>query len=316
MDNSTLALPTLSSDASLADVIAATIPDLPISDDSNCSLDQYLGNQDGTHDNQSTTAASTQYQTPKAKPSFTIQTPSTNYFSPVGDSRFNDSLTGLLGSPPPDSPLAKNQFFSDLQAVLANELSATDSLSESLLFTMTTQPNQDVFNREQQLKQRFDRLQLHNPTGVKQLADFYRFQAATIETERFRHLHSSNYPNHYKTSLNNHYDSQLHQIMDRVERSLQLLETSSRQEPPLPPSIKQRPLLSKKAVRLMEDWYEQHLEHPYPSNTVINQIADKGNVQIEQVKKWFANKRNRNHNTRTLTEIARKKRQLAMKLLS
>jgi hypothetical protein len=60
----------------------------------------------------------------------------------------------------------------------------------------------------------------------------------------------------------------------------------------------------------MEDWYEQNLDHPYPNNTIINQFAEQGNVNIEQVKKWFANKRNRSKNTRTLTEIARKKRKL------
>lgn len=306
MDNSSIMSPTLSPDASLADVIAATIPDLPINEDSS-SLDQYLYQQNVT-----TTTGSSQHRTPKTKPRLTIQTPQTNFFSPGGDSRFNDSLTGLLGSPPPNSPLAKNPFFTDLQAVLANEFTSTDSLSDSLLFTMTTQPNQDVFNREHMLQQRFERLQQHNPTGVKELADFYRLQAATVETDRFRQLQSNNYPNHYERSLNSHYDNQLHQIMDRVEKSLLLLESSCQQFLPAQSSTKQRPHLSKKAIRQMEDWYEQNLEHPYPSNKVIDQIAQSSNIQTEQVKKWFANKRNRNHNTRTLTEIARQKRKLAM----
>jgi hypothetical protein len=55
----------------------------------------------------------------------------------------------------------------------------------------------------------------------------------------------------------------------------------------------------------MEDWYETHLEHPYPTGSVIDDLANQGKVAIEQVKKWFANKRNRSNNTRTLTEIAR-----------
>jgi hypothetical protein len=65
----------------------------------------------------------------------------------------------------------------------------------------------------------------------------------------------------------------------------------------------------------MEDWYETHLEHPYPTGSVIDDLANQGNVAIEQVKKWFANKRNRSNNTRTLTEIARQKRRRAMQNL-
>jgi hypothetical protein len=45
----------------------------------------------------------------------------------------------------------------------------------------------------------------------------------------------------------------------------------------------------------MEDWYETHLEHPYPTGSVIDDLANQGKVAIEQVKKWFANKRNRSN---------------------
>ncbi|CAC5395096.1 unnamed protein product [Mytilus coruscus] len=312
----------LTPSTTLSDVIAATIHDIPVDDDSNSSLEQYLDySQTTTTQDDSTyssypSAIQSSYQTPiktNGKPALTIQTPG-HYFSPAGDSRFNDSLSGLLGSPPPDSPLARNPFFSDLQAVLANDCKASNSLSECLLTTMTTQPHQDVFNREQNLQLRFNSLQGSFPDDIKQLSNFYRYQAAIVETERFRHVQPNNYPDHYKKSLNNHYDSQLHQIMDRVERSLSLLEESHQMKPVVSSvnCIKQRPLLSKKAVRHMEDWYDQHLEHPYPNNIIIDQLAVKGNIQVEQVKKWFANKRNRNNNTRTLTEIARKKRKLAM----
>lgn len=320
MNDSTFIEMTLTGSTTLSDVIAATIPDIPVNvDDSD--FDQYLQNNNTTFcDGIATTNTPTKYgvsqfTTPDAKSSISQQTTPVNYFSPVGDSRFNDSLSGLLGSPTPDSPLASNSFFSDLQAVLANECKEVDSLPKLLMDTMTTQPNQDVFHREQQLQLKFHLLQERFPDNVSQLSNFYRYQAAIVETDRFRNLQPTSYSEHYRQSLNDHYDNQLHQIMDRVEKSLSLLEESHQIKPVNSTSlhsIKQRPLLSKKAIRLMEDWYEEHLDHPYPNNTIINQFAEQGNVNIEQVKKWFANKRNRSNNTRTLTEIARKKRKLAM----
>ncbi|XP_060062425.1 uncharacterized protein LOC132542988 [Ylistrum balloti] len=231
------------------------------------------------------------------------------YNSPGLDSRFNDSLTGLLGSPPPDSPLAKNPFFNDLQAILVNDC-REDMLPQSLLATMTTQPQPDVFAREQDLQERFNRLTDKFPEDVKQLSSFYRYQAALVETERFRSLHMQKYPSDYQRSLNLHYDSQLHQIMTRVEQSLTLLEESMNKCSSR--VIKPRPLLSKKSVRVMEEWYDNHLEHPYPTASTVELLADKGKISTEQVKKWFANKRNRSNNTRTLTEIAKAKRKRQM----
>ena len=244
---------------------------------------------------------------------------STPYFSPMADNRFNDSLTGLLGSPPPDSPLAINPFFSELQSVLANDCkSSIKYMPDSLMNSMTTQPQPDVFYREQLLQRRFTKLVTRFPQDIKQLSNFYRYQAAIVETDRFRSLHQqSSYSTDYQRSLNRYFDTQLHQIMERVEKSLSLLEL------PLSPCntvvttepIKPRPNFSKRAIRLMEDWYETHLEHPYPTGTIIDNLANQGNVTIEQVKKWFANKRNRCNNTRTLTQIARQKRRRAMQNL-
>ncbi|XP_063419007.1 uncharacterized protein LOC134701816 [Mytilus trossulus] len=338
---------TLTPTTTLSDVVAATIHDISSDNDSSC-LDQYLGTNASSNRDQHLTASesscqylsneapppahnnhelssnyayhkSCQYQsntamvtpTNKRRPSPIQTTPS--YFSPSGDSRFNDSLSGLLGSPPPDSPLASNPFFGDLQYVLANECkTTTKSMPDSLMLTMTTQPQPDVFYREQLLQSRFSKLEPRFPQDVKQLSNFYRYQAAIVETDRFRTLHQQPYYADYQRSLNRYFDTQLHQFMERVEKSLTLLEESTaviRQQPSI---IKPRPQLSKKAIRVMEDWYENHLEHPYPSGTVIDQIAVQGNVTVEQVKKWFANKRNRSNNTRTLTEIARQKRRRAM----
>jgi hypothetical protein len=59
----------------------------------------------------------------------------------------------------------------------------------------------------------------------------------------------------------------------------------------------------------MEEWYQQHTDHPYPEPITAELLAIQCGITVEQVKKWFGNKRNRCHNTRSLTEIAKVKRQ-------
>ena len=231
--------------------------------------------------------------------------------SPGFDSRFNDSLTNLLGSSPGESPISKNPFFNALQNALESDCKK-EIVPQSLVdIHSNKQETENIFVRERRLHERFNALQEPCPDDVRQLSGFYRYQSALIETERFRTLHECNYPLSYKDVVNKHYDDQLHCIMDRVEQSVVLLENSNKENKFMnSKGGKPRPHLNKEAVKIMEDWYEQNLDHPYPSSATYDMLAIRGNVGVEQVKKWFANKRNRTHNTRTLTEIAMKKRKL------
>lgn len=52
------------------------------------------------------------------------------------------------------------------------------------------------------------------------------------------------------------------------------------------------------AVRIMNNWYERNQNNPYPSNDTAEVIAKAGNITVEQVRKWFANKRMRSANTK------------------
>lgn len=58
-----------------------------------------------------------------------------------------------------------------------------------------------------------------------------------------------------------------------------------------------RRYLSQQAIDMMERWYQLNLHHPYPSDQVVQHIAEKGGITITQVKKWMANKRVRCFNT-------------------
>lgn len=102
------------------------------------------------------------------------------------------------------------------------------------------------------------------------------------------------------------------QVIDRVDKSLSLLEEKKKkatenQTNYFVPGVKRRPPLSKRAVKLMESWYQANLHHPYPSTTVCEALALSGNISVEQVKKWFGNKRSRKSNTKPRSEIAKRK---------
>lgn len=56
--------------------------------------------------------------------------------------------------------------------------------------------------------------------------------------------------------------------------------------------------LPEQATRIMKEWYEQNAENPYPSEEQRKRMALEGSITENQVKAWFANKRNRSNNTR------------------
>ena len=66
--------------------------------------------------------------------------------------------------------------------------------------------------------------------------------------------------------------------------------------------------LSAVAVRVMQNWYDRNSEHPYPSHDTCTVMAKAGGIIVEQVKKWFANKRLRNGQTKSIKEIARRRK--------
>jgi hypothetical protein len=56
------------------------------------------------------------------------------------------------------------------------------------------------------------------------------------------------------------------------------------------------------SVNVMNTWYLQHVDHPYPSDEEKDQLALEGNISATQVKSWFSNKRNRSNNTKPRNE--------------
>jgi hypothetical protein len=62
--------------------------------------------------------------------------------------------------------------------------------------------------------------------------DLFVVYIAFLCTDRFRHLHPTNYPDHYRKTVNNHYDNQLHQTINSMEKILLSQLEESRQMKP------------------------------------------------------------------------------------
>ena len=187
---------------------------------------------------------------------------------------------------------------------------------------------------------------------VTQLQHVYSLKSGQLETERMNYLTRTQLVSAAYASVNLYFDGLHHQLIDDIEKNLDLmspvnLDLMSTVNLDLMSTVnnisfpinkqcstvhEQSDISTKKvkrivrpshvksnlgpvSVRIMENWYKRHQEHPYPSYDAAEVMAKAGNISVEQVKKWFANKRRRLHNTNTLTEIARRRKRTAEPLV-
>ena len=163
---------------------------------------------------------------------------------------------------------------------------------------------------------------------VLELQKYYYLSSSEIETGRFTSLSSANSNPLMQCSINTYFDQQHNDLISRIEHSLNLIEqrlaqpkpqkrpdataaASSSDEPSSSPDIKTPPksaTTNNIALRIMNNWYERNSEHPYPSYDTAEVMAKAGGITVEQVKKWFANKRLRLGNTKHITHIAKRRK--------
>ncbi|KAK3099947.1 hypothetical protein FSP39_012268 [Pinctada imbricata] len=300
----------------LEDVINATILNPDSSTQANSGSTTNANSE--THQLSPTDDSSTQGNSPA-----TTQTHTPDYDPSPAESRLDDALYSLLDSPRKATKLTKNPMFRDLQAILKADCSSAaspDSLFKTLPRAKSTN---SVVTRELKLQHRLTKLRDYYPTQVTQLSSFHKYQASIVETDRYRELHELNNSRPImRAAINDFYDQMLHQIIDRVEISVDTMEEALTQQlnatqtqtsttrPPTQYSAPTQPSLSQRSIRLMEVWYHAHIDHPYPDTQDVETLATAGNITEEQVKKWFANKRNRSRNIRPMSQIVRRKRQI------
>lgn len=292
-------------DTTLDDVIAATI--LNVKSDSDVKCDK-LDSDSDIEDILDDIAAGAP---PRDDDIITRPSVPSDFDVPVSDSRLSGSLFDLLGSPQTECPLSRSSFLLDLQTVLMDECKKYVT-PKTLISTVVPQKSSDSSLRQRQIQNRFQKLQCVYPAQTRELSSFYNYQSSLIETERYRELHEQSQQSpSLQASINSYYDDQLHLIMDRVEVSISMLEQTVQikcDNSTSEHSVNSRPTITPRAIRLMEQWYECHRDYPYPTKCVVQNISKAVNITEEQVKKWFANKRSRSKNTRSLSEIAKRKR--------
>ncbi|VDP67146.1 unnamed protein product [Echinostoma caproni] len=71
-----------------------------------------------------------------------------------------------------------------------------------------------------------------------------------------------------------------------------------------PSSTRSRPL-NRNALKQMRQWYEAHIDRPYPTTAEKLQLARLGGIKLSQVNSWFANQRTRSCNTRPKKKLQR-----------
>ena len=169
-------------------------------------------------------------------------------------------------------------------------------------------------------------LEKSHRSKASELQRFYQIQSAKIEADRVSQLCNIRHVPSVLTIVNQYYDVQHHALIDNIDLQVRCLryqfsasastaksESSNKENVTQPAkkeakAIKQRKgkpkPLNDQAVRIMTNWYERHIEHPYPNASAAEVLAKTGNITVEQVKKWFANKRMRSANTKPQREMA------------
>ena len=171
-------------------------------------------------------------------------------------------------------------------------------------------PRLPVSIRDSQLQIRFMTLESCHKTHVTELQTFYKLQAAQVEADRYQSLLSCG----TSANITTYYDDQRHLLMDRVERSLALLQGQITDTSSVPSCNVQRRRTVKKrkfsptAQRVLSAWYDSHRDYPYPDQDAAEQLARTADISVDQVRKWLSNRRMRSGNTMNLTEIARKRK--------
>ena len=220
--------------------------------------------------------------------------------------------------------LKSNPMFQELQATLIRDVQKTTNIPVTLIERTRREESESALDpavvavQEANLQSDFQQIIPSGNAKVFELQNFYNSQCAEIEKERNEEiaklkeqnmLSVSQYQNRLEKIHVDHDQQRMH-LTNRVTASLELLKMSIPSESNARKSKTRQ--LNCRAVTIMNDWYESHIDNPYPSDEEKMMLADRGNISLSQVKAWFANKRNRTSNTKP----KKQKLQVEKRLLS
>ena len=222
--------------------------------------------------------------------------------------------------------LKSNPMFRELQVTLIRDVQTTTNIPVTLMGKRRRSDsdcNSDldpalVAIQEVNLQSEFQQIIPTGNSKIFELQNFYNSQCASIEKERNEEIEQLKEENVMGLSayqrkmekIHLDHDQQRMHLTNRVTASLELLKMSI-PVPNLGESNRSRSRqLNSRAVALMTDWYERHIDSPYPSEEEKMMLAEQGNLTLSQVKAWFANKRNRTSNTKPKKQKMQVEKQL------
>ena len=287
------------------------------------------------------------FSTAQVMPGYPIHMPVTTYMSDPYQPPLPVSQSEPIIQPDTsttescNSNLLSQQLFSDLQDTVKTECEQdTPSLPPSLMDISSLQATDTPVPLTVSisvLNLRFVTLGNHFKTRVAELEQMYREQAAELESQRYHALCT---PGGLSTvSVSVYYDQQHQDLINIIQHSLQLLEqkqqlqktrkcqrsvnkrvTATAAKPVCNPDAEPKPDNQRKhnkfkplnsvAVRILSSWYQRNKEHPYPSHETCEVMGKASNISVEQVKKWFSNRRMREGNTKHLSQIAARRKRV------
>ena len=156
--------------------------------------------------------------------------------------------------------------------------------------------------REKDISHRLFLAMETNKDAADEVEHYYQSQTSMIDLERHNVLCQRAYDRESTASINTYYNRKLVTLLGSVEHKLSAIESDNKSKPGTGKRCvmnqKKGRLLPKHAVNILESWYQENLENPYPVRDVTLSMASEGGITVEQIRKWFANKRNRSRNSK------------------
>lgn len=209
--------------------------------------------------------------------------------------------------------LRSNPMFSALRATLITDVEHTSNIPMTLIKVKDEKLERAssldpaiVAVQEANLQSDFQQILPSGNQKVVELQEFYNQQCSMIENERSEAIQLSKENNMLSVSqyqrelylIHTQHDEQRMHLTNRITASLQLLKISMPSPAEVSSSKSRSRQLNGRAVDIMTNWYDRHIDNPYPTDEEKEALADLGGLSLGQVKAWFANKRNRTNNTK------------------
>lgn len=157
----------------------------------------------------------------------------------------------------------------------------------------------EIAMREKDVIQRLFSLREVDNESANHIEHYYQSQTTVIDVERHNLLSQMTYGVGSSHTIHTYYNRKLLSLLKCVEGKLSTVENRKCKTAQCKTKNDRKSrLLPKHAVKVMQIWYEENLDNPYPSREVTLSIATEGAVTVEQIRKWFANKRNRSRNNK------------------